>query len=834
MALRRGASRDPRLASRRSLYLRSILIISLTVIQAPWTESKEAVIFEQFGQLAGVTAYLHVHIELSISSVEQQLSKYRQLLITKLGTEESIRNFMLGQFTPTPRPGVTTPVPEYLGNFTNSAAATIRANSMLWQRIASLHLRDVDDIEHHISSLRNALPPLPGQNPDQIHVKSPFVPPRANADQLLVHPYPDTHDHLLFAPKDETRKHTSRGLNPYDPHGEERAKSAKSGPITGSTTTSDPASKPKLHGRKKRNPDPVLTSRPLTEEAFDQMVPVRERRGVLGAVALPMAVAATAMGLFNRAQIESLRGELFQQKKATRRLFEVVQDFSQNFVGIQNSFHEIRSLLFSLVLANPTLLDARLSRIENQLRDRLRRVTHAIQSAVHQRFAVDYLNPAEMRELFKKLEDRAQEAGCELLVQYHSDLFQIETSLLYDGQDGHLLLHVPMTPKNSLLRLFRLHPFPLPLFETHHLLPDVKNDVLAISSTDTRYNVQLSSTDLMSCHRVNQIFMCDSFGVMSRRFNNTCLGSLYMQKFEDAQKLCPFKVVPVEERVYQLRKGHFIVYLPGYTTVNIKCRDGVASEMHLKKGTQQMHIPPGCQGIFPNHLVTSDWSVRLNDSILHYEWDWDPISFMPAGEMEQMSEALKHIGDLRLHQPDLSELQYLTQLNNVHSSSISGASMSSWAFNIAGAAFIVSFVIIVGCCCFCACKRLCARSAPAPVAASAILRAPPASPAQARLGAGRPRRSPRLTQRLLPGCMRRNKEPEPGVSYRVADEEVQLRSVPTEDDEDLPAIYHEASFSGTSPAAAAIPPPPQYSTLPRAGRPASHGELSRRLSTLSQ
>ncbi len=207
---------------------------------------------------------------------------------------------------------------------------------------------------------------------------------------------------------------------------------------------------------------------------------------------------------------------MFQQKKATWRLFEVVQDFSQNFVGLQNSFNELRSLLFSLVLANPTLLDASLTRIENQLCDQLRRVTHAIQSAVHQRFAVDYLNPVEMSELFKKLEEWANEAGCELLIQFHSDLFQIETSLLYDGQDGHLLIHVPMTPKNSLLRLFRLHPFPLPMFDTHHLLPDVKDDVLAISSTDTRFNVQLSSTNLLSCHRVNQIFMCDSFGVMSR------------------------------------------------------------------------------------------------------------------------------------------------------------------------------------------------------------------------------------------------------------------------------------------------------------------------------
>ena len=37
--------------------------------------AKEAVIFEQIGQLAGVTAYLHVHVELSISSVEAQLAK---------------------------------------------------------------------------------------------------------------------------------------------------------------------------------------------------------------------------------------------------------------------------------------------------------------------------------------------------------------------------------------------------------------------------------------------------------------------------------------------------------------------------------------------------------------------------------------------------------------------------------------------------------------------------------------------------------------------------------------------------------------------------------------
>ncbi len=111
-----------------------------------------------------------------------------------------------------------------------------------------------------------------------------------------------------------------------------------------------------------------------------------------------------------------------------------------------------------------------------------------------------------------------------------------------------------------MLRLFQLHPFLLPMFDTHHLMLDVKNDMLGISSTDTKYNIQLSSADLTSCHWINQVFMCNLFGVMSRPFNDTCLGALYMQKFKVVKDLCKFKVVPVSEQVYQVKKGLFLVY----------------------------------------------------------------------------------------------------------------------------------------------------------------------------------------------------------------------------------------------------------------------------------
>jgi hypothetical protein len=87
---------------------------------------------------------------------------------------------------------------------------------------------------------------------------------------------------------------------------------------------------------------------------------------------LGVAVAATAMGVYNRVQIEQLKAELFEVKENTGRLFEVVQDFSQNMATLETSFNEIRTTLLYQVMFNPTLFDSRLSRLENQLRGWLR------------------------------------------------------------------------------------------------------------------------------------------------------------------------------------------------------------------------------------------------------------------------------------------------------------------------------------------------------------------------------------------------------------------------------------------------------------------------------
>jgi hypothetical protein len=147
-----------------------------------------------------------------------------------------------------------------------------------------------------------------------------------------------------------------------------------------------------------------------------------------------------------------------------------------------------------------------------------------------------------------------------------------------------------------------------------------------------------------------------------------------MQKFELVRSLCKFKVVPMREQVYQVQKGQFLVYSLDISTDTMKCRNGSHSELHLQKGIQQIWIPPGCQGFFQDHLATSDFSVRLASEVLHFTWDWDPLT----GEIAEMSRTLKNLSALHLHHPDLVELQYLTRLTAQKTQPIMGLADSNW------------------------------------------------------------------------------------------------------------------------------------------------------------
>ncbi len=149
-----------------------------------------------------------------------------------------------------------------------------------------------------------------------------------------------------------------------------------------------------------------------------------------------------------------------------------------------------------------------------QLNFHLQKLTRALQAAHLRRLYVNLLDGKQLRHIFDTAARKAKTHHYQLMLCHPSNLFQIEMSYVHNGHDVNLILHVPMAPADSILRLFQLHPFPLPFTESHFLMPDPANQILAISTGVDRLSVEMSVANLMSCHRINSAYLCERHGIM--------------------------------------------------------------------------------------------------------------------------------------------------------------------------------------------------------------------------------------------------------------------------------------------------------------------------------
>jgi hypothetical protein len=244
-----------------------------------------------------------------------------------------------------------------------------------------------------------------------------------------------------------------------------------------------------------------------------------------------------------------------------------------------------------------------------------------------------------------------------------------------------------MAPSDSLMRLVQLRPFPLPFSDTHMLMPNPDNQILAISANADRFSIEMSAVHLLGCHRVNQVYMCERSGVLNRYLNDTCLGSLYMQDLEGATTLCEMTILPIRETVLQLQDNWYLVHSPISFTSHVDCLNSSASEVFIRRGVNRIHVSPSCRLHLHSHVLISNFAVTLDTVIKHYEWELDRISF---SEEEQA-----HTDEWLTTLEDTSIRATLSQIR--HSLSVEKRSVVwKYIFSILGLLIFTTLAVILG------------------------------------------------------------------------------------------------------------------------------------------
>ena len=396
-------------------------------------------------------------------------------------------------------------------------------------------------------------------------------------------------------------------------------------------------------------------------------------------------VFGTFMGLFNMGQMSRLKNELAGIAYRQNRIIEVIQDHEHQLIAMGAALTEIQMVIKIANTVRMPVIETQLNRGLSVIRASLDQLTHAVQQAHHHRLAIDFLDPVSLEDLYSNLESQAAAAQYSLLTNHPSDLFQLEVSYMFDGKDIVLFLHVPMVQRQALLTLYKLKPFPIPFSKEMALLPKASSSLLALTRSEPRGMMQIEQGNLVDCHQVNHVYICERQGVYKKDIKSHCLGALFEQDIPLAQNICDLELVPYQEAVLQLKNNWFLIYSPYMFTTYIECRNASMAAQHISEGVNQIFIDPSCRASLKNHTLISDFSLKLDSDITYFPWKAGGLEVFNLNEddIKAALEVKTSKGEQRLMVSDILQTKHMS------------SRFISWHWIIVALAFTAGVALII-------------------------------------------------------------------------------------------------------------------------------------------
>lgn len=214
-----------------------------------------------------------------------------------------------------------------------------------------------------------------------------------------------------------------------------------------------------------------------------------------------------------------------------------------------------------------------------------------------------------------------------------------------------------MVPPNTLLRLLKIRPFPIPITPYHSLMPSETPELLALSNSEPpQWNI-VSQYSLIDCHKVNSIYVCPGNSVLRNNVKSHCLGALYMEDIKGAKALCDLDIIPEREQVLQLNDNNFLIYSIHDQDVSLSCPNIPNEIRKLHEGISVYKIPNTCALKLENTTVYSTFTLRLESQLKHYIWKDTSIQEFEIDEddIEETKKSLPRSRHNRIHISEIVE-----------------------------------------------------------------------------------------------------------------------------------------------------------------------------------
>lgn len=396
--------------------------------------------------------------------------------------------------------------------------------------------------------------------------------------------------------------------------------------------------------------------------------------------------------------IQQLDHKITKGEKEVMLLKDIthLQDNHLKYLDGQVESHNER--LKDLLDNEPSTTASAFSAMQNTVLNWIQLATSTISHAQAHRLAPGVYSEESLEAIVSYTKDLASKKGLQNFIGHTSDLYQLETSFLYNPHNKTFItfLHIPLVRQENLLKMYKYLPMPLnsQLTSNHSLMPNVGNmDIIAVGDQEA-YKV-LSDSDLHHCLRLANTHFCKHSNVVSINRRATCLSSIFTADPESTRQQCKFRVSPTEEAVFQKAKNEYIIFTKHPMNVQEVCQ-GAQSEAkrnptsHRVTNGETISVKSGCKIITREHLLVGDQedNFPIEDSAEVRSWAWSVSHLFPNISRDKLDEVMERLNAKGFHNLDASDL--LHQLDLV---TAQPDSKLYWALYIASGAV---FVILAG------------------------------------------------------------------------------------------------------------------------------------------
>ena len=354
---------------------------------------------------------------------------------------------------------------------------------------------------------------------------------------------------------------------------------------------------------------------------FSDLQEHRERRSLVAVIGAILGLGGTILGGISLSRLQELHTKFGHLERDHNKLVDIVDAQGDALSDLNLDVGVIRELLTFMKSRDSGLILTMANRATDHITDIKDRIEATIEAAQSQRLSPRAVNGPLLIRLWEHLKEIAFKENYDLMLNHPSDLYQLESSFVYDAEKMEFILfvHVPMFPPENKFTLYRYAPFPMvhPANPNLTQIVDVGEETYLALNADNEYRI-MSTIDVNACTKRGTIFFCTERNAVYRDLEETCLGALYQKESAKVLQHCKFQSKIPSEFVLASGGRRWLIYSPESQTISAKCRKRVDSSAPIKiKGQVALSLMEGCTLKLKRSIISADSNFNT-EMVIYY------------------------------------------------------------------------------------------------------------------------------------------------------------------------------------------------------------------------